>query len=271
MYQHNNLSKIFFKLSRDQRLSSRLPDYTSTTTLYYINTAINCCDNWNNFLDIGASDGYYSIPLLKKFARGTAVEIDNNQNLISLKNDFNNFTPIIGTIDDIKLNTKFDFILMADVFEHIPSEEINDFCLRLSSMQNAGGVIYILTPNPIFCGPATKSDLFHKINNNKHHGHQKHYLPNEIIKLFSDQGYNLVFNIYEESNFRQIIKQLILGISIRDNKYENLRIYKIISPIFIYPIKLFLYILGIISHNVELLKSKDNFGMMSQILVFKKI
>ena len=255
MYQKNNLAEVFFKFSREKRLSSRLPDYTNITTLYYMNRAINCCDQWNNFLDIGASDGHYSIPLLKKFCEGTAVEMDNNQSLVSLKKDYGNFNPIIGTISDIKPGTKFDFILMADVFEHIPLDHINDFCLKLSEIQDVGGVIYIMTPNAMFCGPASKSDLFHKINNNEHHGHQKHYLSSEIEKLFLERGYSLLFKVYEESKFRRIIKRIILGFSIRDNKYQKSIIYKTISPIFIYPIKLFLLIFARIGHNIELLNN----------------
>ncbi len=271
MYQKNNLAKIFFKTSQDERLSSRLPDYTKITTLNYMNRAINCCDNWDAFLDIGAGDGHYSIPLLKKFNTGTAVEIDNNQRLIALKKEFENFTPIIGTISDIEPEEKFDFILMADVFEHIPLEEINKFCLQISNMQAINGVIYILTPNPIFCGPATKSELFHGINNNRHHGHQKHYLPQEILNLLSPLGYSLVFSAFEESGLRQFIKRIIFGFSMRDNKYNQSKIYRLFSPIFIYPLKGFLYILGLISYKIELLRSNDKFGMMSRVLVFKKI
>jgi len=271
MYQKNNLPEIYFKSSREKRLSSRLPDYTNTTTLYYMNRAINCCDNWDNFLDIGASDGYYSVPLLKKFEKGTAVEMDNNENLISLKKDFDNFTPIIGTIDNIKVDTKFDFILMADVFEHIPLTEINNFCLQLSGMQNIGGVIYILTPNPVFCGPATKSELFHTVNNHEHHGHQKHYLVKEIENMLAKYGYSLVLEACEESNFRQFVKRIIFSFSIRDNKYQKSAVYRIVSPMFVYPLQLLLYVLGFISHKIELLKSENKFEMMSQVLVFKKI
>lgn len=271
MYQSNNLAEMFFKLSKSDRLSYRLPDYTKITTLYYMNRAINCCDNWDNFLDIGAFDGHYSVPLLKKFNTGTAVEIDNNQNLISLKNEFENFTPIIGTLNNIKANIKFDFILMADIFEHIPLKEIKEFCLHTSNLQDVGGVIYILTPNPIFCGPATKSSLFHGINDNKHHGHQKHYLKQEIVNLLSPHNYDLIFSEYEESAFRQFVKKIIYGFSIRDNKFNKSIIYRLISPIFIYPLKFFLYILGSSCHKIELSKSNSKFEMMSQILVFKKI
>ena len=45
MYQPNNLSKIFFRFSREERLSPRLLDYIKMTTLNYMNRAINCCDN----------------------------------------------------------------------------------------------------------------------------------------------------------------------------------------------------------------------------------
>ena len=53
----------------------------------------------------------------------------------------------------------FDFVLLMDVFEHISN--IESFVGKLATIQKNGGVLYIITPNPIFCGPAEKSELFY--------------------------------------------------------------------------------------------------------------
>lgn len=271
MYPPNNLAKIFFQTQKTE-MGVRLVDKTKKTTLHYINKAINCCDNWNSFLDVGANAGHYSLPLLSKFQTGTAVEIDQNQKLLTLAEKFKNLNVIIGKIDNIRPEERFDFILLADVFEHIPIEEIKKFCLKISDLQNLGGILYILTPNPIFCGPATKSDLFYKTNNNLHRGHYKHYTQNEIKNIFLPLGYELIFLVYEESRTRQLIKRLTFGFSRRDKQYSDYsRIYRLLNPFFLYPLKIIISLLSLISFQLEKFNSENKFKMMSQILVFKKL
>ena len=44
-------------------------------------------------------------------------------------------------------------------------------------------IIFLSTPDPIFCGPASLSDIFYVKSK---YGHYKHYHKNEIIEYFKN-------------------------------------------------------------------------------------
>ena len=75
----------------------------------------------------------------------------------------------------------FDFVLMSEVFEHIPINQIDLVIKKLESLTKKNSIAYISTPDPIFCGPASRSDIyFEKFQ----YGHYKHYLKGDIVKYF---------------------------------------------------------------------------------------
>lgn len=271
MYPKNDLYEIYKKNIRNDRLSDRLPDVGKKYTLDVINRAINSCEKWNNFLDIGACGGHYSIPLLFKFNNGFAVEATPNNQLLQLEKDYKNFTVKTGFIQNTDFKNKFDFILMADVFEHIPDNDLENFTKKISSIQDIGGVLYILTPNPLFCGPATKSGLFHNSGEFDHEGHYKHYLSLEIKEIFAKYSYKTVFESYEEGLLKNFFKRYIFSLSIRDKKYSKKPIYKFFSPFPIFILKIFFKIAEVIIYNNELKNNKNYFDSMSYVIVLKKI
>ena len=166
---------------------------------------------------------------------------------------------------------KFDFILMADVFEHIPETDLVDFVSRVSFLQEAGGIVYILTPNPTFCGPACETELFHDGGKLDHFGHYKHYHPSEITRLFSEHNYEKIIESYEEGILKNYFKRYVFSISIRDRKYSKNIFYKMISPIFIWiPQIAFNIIEKIVYHN-EWKNKNNDIKSMSYVVVFKKL
>jgi SAM-dependent methyltransferase len=227
MFPEKNLYKLYKGYIHEREYSSRIPDITKKRTLEMMNTAVNCAEKWDTALDIGGGSGHYSIPLIHKFRKAVLVELEKHEEQDYLQNKYSNFHFFQAKIEDIKIEDKFDFILLADVFEHIP--DVKALAMKLSDLQDKGGVVYILMPNPLFVGPAIESEIYYK---RTPYGHQRHYFPDETEKIMSEAGYKLVHFSYEEGEFRQKIKRIIRGFSRRDKKFSKVRLYdKVIGPI----------------------------------------
>ncbi len=262
MYPSLDLYKYYLKHSC---ANYPLPDVTCKITLSRINIATNLCDIRGNFMDIGAGNGYNAIALSQIFEKGTIVEIDDAHEKIppvykkiTVFNDFiENYTA---------KEEKFDFILLADIFEHI--RDIENFVKKVSALQTETGVVYMMTPNPIFCGPATESELYFT---KKTYGHIKHYTSQEIVSLMKKNGYELIFHFYEESHLRRELKNVVKGIARRDKRWSKNIIYKIIRPVVILFAKLLFKFIEYIVHRNEVKNSRNPFSTITQDLAFKKI
>jgi ubiquinone/menaquinone biosynthesis C-methylase UbiE len=228
MYPENNLYGLYKKYTREDIYSHRVPDITKKRTLEIMNFAINCCESWGSSLDIGGGSGHYSLPLLHKFKKSVVVEVAPHKELSLLKDAYSNFEYYNNFIEDIDFKEKFDFILLADIFEHIV--DIKLFISQISSLQNKGGVVYVLTPNPLFCGPAEESALYYPLNKD---GHRKHYLSNEVVDIMNEYGYSLTYSSQEEGPLRQKTKRILRGFSRRDkNLSEKFYIYRsMVAPL----------------------------------------
>jgi len=268
MYPQNNLYSIYKKNVHEKNFSPRIPDVTNKRTLDFMNLAINCCENWGSSLDIGGGSGHYTAPLLFKFKNAVVVDVAKYEEHEYLKKRYQNFEYHNKFIEQIEFKEKFDFILLADIFEHIV--DINLFIEQVSELQNKGGVVYILTPNPLFCGPANQSEIFYT----KHlDGHQKHYLKIEVENIMKQHAYELVYFGYEESIIRQKVRRYIRGFSRRDELLSNkFFIYKkIIAPMLSLGYSSILFFVEYLVHNVEY-KNKNNAELMlSAAYIFKKI
>lgn len=253
----------------ENQYSSKLPDITNKRTLDLINTAINCSERWEHAIDIGGGCGHYSIPLLHKFHKVTLVEPSNAKEHVFLKSKYSNLSVVNKMIEDFEIKEFADFILLADLFEHI--KEIEPFTKKISSMQNKGGVVFIITPNPLFCGPATESEIhFSKVGR---FGHVRHYFFHEVDEIMNKVGYKLLFYKYEETPTRKKVRRFIKALSRRDKKFSKFILYKLIVG----PVLRFLLILPIFKfleyyvYNLEK-KSSDNIEITySTVYAYKKI
>ncbi|MCX6712938.1 MAG: methyltransferase domain-containing protein [Candidatus Vogelbacteria bacterium] len=261
-----------YKKNKDGLLSRSLPDVTKKYTLKIMNGAINCCEKWDNFLDVGASTGHYSAPLLEIFRSGTAVEVSPNPDLEKLGQEKNNLTIRHDYIENIHLSEKFDFIMLADLFEHIPLKNVNGLMEKLGNCQESGGIIYLLTPNPLFCGPAAESGIYYLRNgmDQNGHGHHKHYLKSDLVQIFSDYGYDPVFFSYETGKLRVFFRRYLFGLSIRNRNYSKYFLYRVISPIIVLPFKIVFKLIEIIVYRNEVNNRFNDLDTRALAIIFRK-
>lgn len=268
MYPKNDLYEIYEAKVSDDGLSRRLPDISRRYTLDLMNRAINCCDHWGVFLDVGANRGHYSVPLLHKFEKGIAVEAEANDSLAAVGQKYGNLAVKIGLVQNVKFGDKIDFILLSDVFEHIPVGELNGFIKALADAQNTGGVIYLGTPNPIFCGPAEKSDIYFE---KSRFGHCKHYTKEEVLELFHGFGYRPVLFGYEENRLRGRFKRLLYGFSRRDRRLADRSVvYAVVSAPLVGLLRLAFRAFGEAVRRDESKRSQTAADAMTQVFVLKK-
>lgn len=240
-------------------------DHTKRFTLERLNFAINLCERWQHAIDIGGGNGHYLAALTAKFPRTTLVEVSHFPEHDTLTSTYPTTTIVRSLIEEYRGDGSADFILLADLFEHIP--HIQQFVRILSTLQPVGGVVYIMTPNPLYCGPAPASGIYHT-----HHpyGHQKHYTKQEIITIMSTAGYELEAFWYEESPARQRYKRIIAGLERRDRRWRQRLWYRPLRPGFTIAATLVAKILGALSYQSELTHQQNPFTTMTHDLVFKK-
>ena len=263
MYQKNNLYKLYKYNTSEKDYSSEIPDVTKKITLENLNIAINSCNKWDYFLDIGADNGHYSLPLLKKFRNGIAIEVNENEELSNIEEQNETFKVYSKKIEDIEINSKIDFISLIDVFEHIPDP--NKLTNKISSFQDVGGVVFIIIPNTFYCGPAYESDIYYTKTK---FGHIKHYTDKEMIDFFKNEKYELICDGFQEVKLSEVIRSKIRSVSRRDRKYKNKIMYKLIRPIVLFILKIILNIFEFMSYKKELESNYKN--SRSRFYVFKK-
>ena len=261
-YPKNNLYKAYKDRLVDVRNSSAIPNVTTKITLEFINYALNLSPSWSCCMDIGGGNGHYANALASRFKKTILIEIEElpEHKLLS-----KNIDVVHSFIENYTTNTKADFILLADVFEHI--KDIRTLVCKLSSFQNIGGIMYIITPNATTCGPANESGLHYSIHTN---GHVKQYHCSEIITIMKEYGYELMFKVYDEGNFRKFAKHIIYGLARRDQLYKVHLLYMPIRPIVLLFSSFLLFFLEKIVYHFEKKNITNEFGTITQNLAFKK-
>ena len=200
--------------------SKRLPDYATQFWFDQLEEVVHRSKK-NRFLDVGAGGGRLTILLSSLFEKGTAVEIDvNKQNWQTLLNEFKNIELREGLLQQIVPHLgetdTFDVIVMAEVFEHIPPQDISEFLTILRKILADDGRIFLTTPNAITQGPAEKSNMWHQ---KQPWGHHKHYTYKELKKLLWDHGFEIESCTFECNKFKKTIYNTLYYPAARlDNK-----------------------------------------------------
>ena len=266
MYQLNNLYQKYKDCVLDNEFSSVVPDVTKKATLDHINFAINLCERWDTVLDVGCGSGHYLAALATKFRRAVGVEIDPHPSQKILGEKHKNITFFNGSIENYSKTKKFNFVLLMDIFEHI--SDIHAFMRQIASLQEKGGVMYIVTPNPIFCGPAEESEIYYKKSD--YHGHIRHYTKDEVVEICQSAGYDTEFSIYEETELRGKCFLFVKGISRRDRSFSAHWPYRLIRPL-VLPILNVLFVpIEKICYRKEKMYGNDPFKTWSLVIAFKK-
>lgn len=268
MYPRNDLYTIYKKNIHDKVFSDRILDVTKKRTLEVMNFAINCCECWGASLDIGGGSGHYSIPLLSKFKKSIVVDVEKHEEHEYLKNKYSNFEFYNNFIEQIDFKEKFDFILLVDIFEHIV--DINSFIKQIACLQEKSGVIYILTPNPLFCGPAEQSEIYYTKHEN---GHQRHYLKTEIVRIMNGYNYEIIYSGHEEAPLRQGVRILLKGLSRRDKILsDTFYLYKkIISPLLSVVYKPIIFFVEFCVYRNEYINRNNVETTRATAYIFKKL
>lgn len=266
MYPKRNLYNDYLREHIDAGFSSALPDRTKRITLEHIENAIRYCDAWDSFLDVGGGGGHYSMALATLFKKGTIIELVEHREHALLPENFPTLTLFRGPAEKYPGESPFDFILLSDIFEHIPN--IRAFSEKMAGLQKAGGVIYLMTPNPVVCGPAPESGIHHT----RHpFGHIKHYAKQELIDSFKPYGYEPMLELYEEGSFRQEAKRIIRGLSRRDYEWSRSAFYRAARFLFLGVAIPVSEALGRYTYGIEKRNERDDLFGMTQCLVLKKI
>jgi len=198
-----NLYKTYLELWKSGTVcagfSPRLPDYAIRYWLEQLEHALPL-QSKGAFLDIGAGDGRLSLLLLRRFSvRGTAIEVQVNrkawQPILDRYGHFELHEGLLQNVmDQLAGKQIFDFILLSEVFEHIPPNDVEPFLQRLRALLSPQGKIFLTTPNSVAQGPAEKSHMWHE---RQPYGHHKHYTYAELQKILRDAGFSVVGHSFE--------------------------------------------------------------------------
>ncbi|MBU3668624.1 MAG: class I SAM-dependent methyltransferase [Candidatus Taylorbacteria bacterium] len=267
MYTKNNIFGTYLKNLHEKDFSSDIPDITKKRTLELINVAINCCEDWNTAVDVGGGNGHYSLSLTDKFKNIFLIEPTLHEEHERIQKKHQNYTVIHKLVEETELDSKVDFIMLCDLFEHIL--HIEEFAQKISDLQDKGGVVYILTPNPLFCGPAIQSE----IHNSKIgiYGHERHYFPHEILNIMNPLGYTLIYKAYEELPLRDTVRRVLRGISRRHKKYSMHYLYrKFVGPIFALIFRILSPVIQGLVYQSEYRNRDNQEHAKSVVYIFKK-
>jgi len=268
-YPNLNLCSFYKKnLPKSNYFSQRIPDQTVKNSIENLNRAMNVCEKNESFLDFGAGNGRYSCALLSEFDHGYGTEVDHTSPLLEVEKKHSNYKILWGENAIQKVKEKIDLIIFMDVIEHIPVKSVESLVKSTAKLQNKGGVVYISTPNAVRCGAVQKSGIYFKRFT---YGHHKHYVSSELIKLFSQFGYEPTLLQYEDFPLRLFVKQFNLGFSYLDKKLSHTFFYTHLSLPVIALINLFFHILSpIVSWN-EYARRNDSSSGQTLLLTLKKL
>ena len=185
--------------------SPRLPDYGTKYWLECLQKALPVGAR-KTFLDIGAGDGRLSLLLLTAYhPEGAALEVQVNAHawkpIVDRYNQFSLKTGLLQeTMQELVGKQEFDFILLSEVFEHIPPADVQDFLKNLRPLLSQDGTVFLTTPNRVARGPAETSAEWHE---KQPYGHYKHYTHDEMQELLSAAGFKIEWRAFECHSFKK--------------------------------------------------------------------
>ncbi len=179
--------------------SRRIPDYA---TQYWLDRFEKTAKSVSSkkFLDIGAGSGRLSLLLASSgFEKGVAVEIDVDQSVWEKNlNVCKNLSLKEGLLQELlpalQAEGPFDLIVLAEVFEHIPLGDVDNFLSTLKKILAVDGRIFLTTPNFVVQGAADQSAIWHE---RQPWGHHKHYSFVEIKTLLESHGFSVEGHTFE--------------------------------------------------------------------------
>ncbi len=106
----------------------------------------------SNILEIGCGVGVFTSMIASFATRGNIVATDISGESVELaraRTGFHKSMKFFTTdMSDFAAEMKFDFIVLADVLEHIPFEAYGDLFTKLAGAMHEGSIIFASVPNP---------------------------------------------------------------------------------------------------------------------------
>lgn len=99
-------------------------------------------------LDFGGGAGFFASSCIKSgFTDTYIVEPSKEFRDAAVERVGLPFDKVFETIDKVPINIKFDFVIMLDVIEHLPLEEMDEIMATLRCRLNEQGLLLVATPN----------------------------------------------------------------------------------------------------------------------------
>jgi len=105
----------------------------------------------SSLLEIGAGVGMITSLIRKTITSGSVLVNDISPKSIQLNKKLNNQSNlnfVAGYIVEMDLETKYDFITMFDVLEHIPIEQHGHLFSKFKTLLKPNGILFINIPSP---------------------------------------------------------------------------------------------------------------------------
>lgn len=203
------LYKRYLNLFKQQNIvtgfSSRVPDYGVRYSISKLEKAISFSKK-NSFLDVGAGLGRMSVLLASScFKTGYSIEVKvDKPSWKQILEKHKNINLIEGLLQEnigvLKSKEKINFVVLSEVFEHIPLTDVESFLGSLHEVLDEDGIVFLTTPNLVVQGPAEKSVRWYK---KVPFGHHKHYKFDELKDILDKHGFKIIFNSFEGSFFKR--------------------------------------------------------------------
>lgn len=142
------------------------------------------CGEGNLLMSL-AEDGYENLEGIDI----SEIEIKKAQEKIKLLNLNAVFRS--GEIWEIK-NT-YDLIVMDNIIEHIPPDEVDDLIVHIKNLLNLNGKLLIITPH-VFAGPHDISGRFLKLGQKAEGFHFKEYKLKDLRDLLKQSGFQSILS-----------------------------------------------------------------------------
>lgn len=193
-------------------------------------------------LDFGSGSGHKALLMSLCGADVTAVELDPQEveHIKQSARDIGTTIEIIkGGVETLVgfSDNAFDCILLSEVFEHIPLDQVDSLRTQLARILSPNGRLFLTTPNFTFYGPAEDSPEYYQ---RFPFGHYKHYTVVELKGFFDRPPFKTKRHYFEAHPFTLLRHRIFYFIARYDYAVHTTKRYPFLT-FFLRPISSIAY------------------------------